>query len=73
MKTIDMTPTWQATSRMLILAFESGSDNAKEVAKAELLRMGQLLDLNLPTIDGDDHVNSLNKQLGAIADGQEDI
>lgn len=59
-KTIDMTPTWTAASRMLILAFESGSADAKEIAKAELLRMGQLLDQY-----------AHNDRLGAIADGQE--
>ncbi len=59
-KTIDMTPTWQATSRMLILAFENGNDNAKDIAKVQLLRMGKLLD---------QYVH--NDKLDAIADGQE--
>ena len=73
-KTIDMfdTPTWQYTSRMLILTFESGSADAKEkeIAKAELLRMGQLLD---QYVDDAILYRSLKDKLAAIANQADDL
>jgi len=43
-KTIDVTPTWKNTARILITLFENGSEEGITEAKAELLRMGGLLD-----------------------------
>lgn len=53
--TIDMTPTWEQTAGMLAMIFENGTEEGKQMAKEELLRMGQLLDelINADTGDSD--------------------
>lgn len=42
--TIDMTPTWEATARLLLVVLENGTTGAKIDARAEVERMGILLD-----------------------------
>lgn len=46
--TIDCTPTWEATARMLCTVMECGTDEGKAIAGAELVRMGKLLDQLAP-------------------------
>lgn len=43
-KTIDCTPSWSATARMLIALMDNGTDAGKAMARAEITRMGALLD-----------------------------
>ena len=48
MKTIRLTPTWEAAATMLCQVLEHGeSVKVREEAKAELRRMGRLLDETL--------------------------
>lgn len=42
--TIDCTPSWTATARMLIALMDNGTDTGKATARAEITRMGALLD-----------------------------
>lgn len=42
--TIDMTPSWTETARMLIVLMDNGTDEGKATARAEIQRMGTLLD-----------------------------
>lgn len=42
--TIDCTPSWSETARMLIALMDNGSDTGKATARAEITRMGALLD-----------------------------
>jgi hypothetical protein len=44
MRTIDMTPTFRETATMLCVILESGSDEGREFARAELQRWGMMLD-----------------------------
>lgn len=44
-KTIDMTPSWAATSQMLLLIIKDGTNlENKEWAESEVLRMGHIID-----------------------------
>lgn len=42
--TIDMTPTWEQTARLLVFALENGTPEGKRMAREEIERMGILLD-----------------------------
>lgn len=44
MATVDFTPTWQAVLPILLAVIESGSDQGRADAKAELLHMAKLAD-----------------------------
>ena len=43
--TIDITPSWEATARMLIAILEgSSTTESVEFAKSEIIRMGKIID-----------------------------
>mgnify|MGYP003631974730 CR=1 FL=1 len=42
LKTIDMTPSWEATASILIAIMENGNDTS--FAKDEITRMGKIID-----------------------------
>ena len=44
MKTIDMTPTWEAAVRIYIMVLEDGEEKGKEMAREELLRLARQYD-----------------------------
>ena len=44
MRTIDMTPTWREAAAMIATVLENGTPKGRDAARAELLRMGDLLD-----------------------------
>lgn len=45
MKTIDVTPTWAETARMLIAIIENSEDpSAVNYARSEIIRMGEIID-----------------------------
>mgnify|MGYP003680362518 CR=1 FL=1 len=45
LKTIELTPTWEATANMLISILESGTTaEGQAYAKSEIRRMGQIID-----------------------------
>lgn len=41
---VDMTPTWEEAARMLIAVLENGTSQGKALARAEIIRMGQIID-----------------------------
>lgn len=43
-RTIDMTPTWTETARMLTVLLEEGTEEGKRVAREEIHRMGEIID-----------------------------
>lgn len=44
MRTIDLKPTWTETANMLLAIIENGTDDSKDFARAEIRRMGQIID-----------------------------
>jgi hypothetical protein len=48
-KTIDVTPTWQATLPVLLALLERGDKVGREFALAELNRMAMIMDRMRPT------------------------
>jgi hypothetical protein len=42
--TIDVTPTWEATAKMLIVIMDQGTEEGKVFAREEITRMGQIID-----------------------------
>ena len=44
MQTIDMTPTWTETARMLVFIMDNANETGKEQARKEILRMGEIID-----------------------------
>ena len=44
MRTIDMTPTWEAAVRIYLLVLEDGTDEGKDMAREELLRLARQYD-----------------------------
>jgi len=44
MKTIDITPTWEAAVRIYLLVLEDGEEKGKEMAREELLRLARQYD-----------------------------
>jgi len=45
MKTVDITPTWEAILPALLAVIENGNFEGRKVALEELTRMAQLADL----------------------------
>jgi hypothetical protein len=43
-RTINITPTWRQAAQIIAAALENGTDAGREAARAELFRMGDLLD-----------------------------
>ena len=43
-RTIDMTPTWVETARMLLFVMDNGNEQGKDMARKEIMRMGEILD-----------------------------
>lgn len=43
-RTIDCTPTWEAASQIYLAVLENGTEEGKEMAREEILRMARLLD-----------------------------
>ncbi len=41
---IDATPTWATAAQIIAAAIENGTDTGREAARAELSRMGKMLD-----------------------------
>lgn len=41
---IDVTPSWEATARMLVVLMERGTAEGKAEAEKEILRMGRIID-----------------------------
>ena len=50
-ETIDITPSWRGIANCCIMILEVGNEEAQAVAKAEIRRMGDILDLNSHTRD----------------------
>lgn len=44
MEYIDMTPTWEAATRIYIEVLERGTEEGKQAARAELIRLAQQYD-----------------------------
>ena len=44
MKYIDLTPTWEAAARIYIEVLEHGTEEGKQAARAELIRLAQQYD-----------------------------
>ena len=44
MQTIDMTPTWTETARMLVFIMENANENGVAYARKEIMRMGEIID-----------------------------
>ena len=44
MRTIDMTPTWTETARMLVFIMENANETGVEHARKEIMRMGEIID-----------------------------
>ena len=44
MEYIDLTPTWEAATRIYIEVLEHGSEEGKPAARAELIRLAQQYD-----------------------------
>ena len=44
MRTIDMTPTWTETARMLAFIMENANENGRDHARKEIIRMGEIID-----------------------------
>lgn len=43
-RTIDLTPTWRQAAQIIAAALECGTGAGRDAARAELFRMGELLD-----------------------------
>lgn len=43
-KTIDLTPSWKWAAQMYATALRDGTDKGQEMAYAEIVRMGQIID-----------------------------
>ena len=46
-KTINITPSWRGMANTCIMILEVGNEDAKQVAKQEIRRMGDILDEQL--------------------------
>lgn len=44
MKYIDITPTWEQAVRIYLLVLEEGTEEGKEIARKELLRLARTYD-----------------------------
>ena len=44
MKTVDMTPTWTETARLIVFLMDNANETGKEEARKEILRMGEIID-----------------------------
>jgi hypothetical protein len=44
MRTIDITPTWTETARMLVFIMENANETGREHARKEIIRMGEIID-----------------------------
>jgi hypothetical protein len=44
MRTIDLTPTWEAAVRIYLMVLEDGEEKGKEMAREELLRLARQYD-----------------------------
>lgn len=44
MKYVDMTPTWEAATRIYIEVLEHGTEEGKQAAREELIRLAQQYD-----------------------------
>lgn len=41
---IDVTPSWEGTAQMILVLLDNGNDEGREFARAEVLRMGKIID-----------------------------
>jgi hypothetical protein len=41
---LSIQPTWEGTSKLLLLLLEDGSDEGKDFARGEIVRMGVIID-----------------------------
>ena len=44
MRTIDLTPSWEAAVRIYLMVLEDGEEKGKEMAREELLRLARQYD-----------------------------
>lgn len=44
MRTIDITPTWETAVHIYLMVLEDGTDEGKEMARKELLRLARTYD-----------------------------
>ena len=44
MKTIDMTPTWETAVHIYLMVLEDGTEEGKDMARKELLRLARTYD-----------------------------
>jgi hypothetical protein len=44
MRTIDITPTWEAAVRIYMMVLEDGTEEGKEMAREELMRLARNYD-----------------------------
>ena len=50
-ETIDICPSWRGMANTCILLLEVGNEDARQTAKAEIRRMGDILDVHSITLD----------------------
>ena len=50
-ETINITPSWRGMANCCIMILEVGNEEAKQTAKAEIRRMGDILDVHSITLD----------------------
>jgi len=43
-ETIDITPTWTETARMLVFIMENANETGRDHARKEIIRMGEIID-----------------------------
>lgn len=52
MKTINLTPSWESTGRMLLMLIESSeTEEGRQYAKGEIIRMGKIIDQQQATLE----------------------
>ena len=43
-RSINVTPSWEGTAQMILVLLDNGNDEGKAFARAEVLRMGKIID-----------------------------
>jgi hypothetical protein len=52
MKSINLTPSWESTGRMLLMLIESSeTEEGRQYAKGEIIRMGKIIDQQQATLE----------------------
>jgi hypothetical protein len=69
MKTVDITPTWEAILPALLAVIENGNFEGRKVALEELTRMAQLADLYVKQESEIERLTKLENCVRSIPDG----